>query len=452
MFGKVLVANRGEIALRIIRTCREMGIQTVAIFSEADRESLHVELADEAYCVGPGPSGQSYLNVPNIMSAAVMTGADAIHPGYGYLSEQAQFAEVCESHGVKFIGPSADVIERMGDKAAAKRAMKAAGVPVVPGSEGAIRDEAEAVAVAEEIGYPVIIKAASGGGGRGMRVAYSRDELLRGLTVARSEAEVSFGSDAVYIEKFVEDPRHIEVQILADEHGNCVHLFERECSLQRRHQKVIEEAPAVGLDDDLRKRMGAVAVQGAESIGYTNAGTIEFLLDRDGSFYFMEMNTRVQVEHPVTEWITGIDIVKEQIRIAAGEPLGYGQEDIQLRGHAIECRLNAESPEHGFRPSPGTIVAYHAPGGMGVRIDSAAFSGWKIPPYYDSMFGKLSVWGRDRQEAIAKIRAALDELVVEGIATNIEFQKALVDSPAFREGKFSTNFIEKQFLPQYNRK
>lgn len=452
MFEKILVANRGEIAVRIIRACRELGIRTVAIYSEADRESLHVELADEAYCVGPPASGKSYLNIPNIMSAAVVAGVDAIHPGYGYLSERSHFAEVCEGHGIKFIGPKASAIERMGDKAAAKKAMKEAGVPVVPGSEGAITSEAEAVAVAEEFGYPVIIKAAAGGGGKGMRVAYNRDDLLRGLHPARAEAGASFGNDAVYIEKFVEDPRHIEIQILADEHGNCVHLFERECSLQRRHQKVLEEAPSVVLTEEKRREMGEAAVRGAKAIGYTNAGTIEFLLDRDGRFYFMEMNTRIQVEHPVTEAITGIDLVKEQIRIAAGEPLGYGQEDIQIRGHAIECRLNAESPEHGFRPSPGTITAYHAPGGFGVRIDSAAFSGWTVSPFYDSMFGKLIVWGRDRNEAIAKMRAALDEMVVEGIATNIEFQKALVSDPLFISGELSTNFIERHFLPQFNKK
>ncbi len=452
MFEKILIANRGEIAVRIIRACRELGIQTVAIYSEADRESLHVELADEAYCVGPAASAKSYLNIPNIMSAAVMAGADAIHPGYGYLSERAHFAEVCEGHGLKFIGPKAAVIERMGDKAEAKKAMQEAGVPVVPGSEGAIADEAEAIAVAEQIGYPVIVKAAAGGGGRGMRVAYNRDELVRGLSVAKAEAGASFGSDVVYIEKFVEEPRHIEVQILADEHGSCVHLFERECSLQRRHQKVLEEAPSFALSEDLRMRMGQVAVQGATAIGYTNAGTIEFLLDKSGAFYFMEMNTRVQVEHPVTEAVTGIDIVKEQLRIAAGEPLGYAQDDVKLTGHAIECRLNAESPEHGFRPSPGTISAYHTPGGYGVRVDSAAFSGWTVPPYYDSMFGKLIVWGRDRNEAIAKMRAALDELVVGGIATNVEFQKSLLADPMFVAGEYSTHFIEKHFLPLFNRK
>lgn len=452
MFEKILVANRGEIAVRIIRACREMGIKTVAIYSEADRESLHVEMADEAYCVGPASSAKSYLNIPNIMSAAVIAGVDAIHPGYGYLSERGYFAEVCAAHGIKFIGPNAATIDKMGDKSAAKKAMKAAGVPVIPGSEGEIETEEEAVAVAEEFGYPVIIKASAGGGGRGMRVAYTREELIRRFATAKAEAEAAFGSGAVYIEKFVENPRHIEIQILADEHGNCVYLNERECSLQRRNQKVLEEAPSVVLTPEKRAEMGRVAVLGAKSIGYTNAGTMEFLLDSDGRFYFMEMNTRIQVEHPVTELITGIDLVKEQIRIAAGEPLGYTQDEIPLWGHAIECRINAESPEYGFRPSPGTITAYHAPGGMGIRVDSAAFTDYTVSPYYDSMFAKLIVWGRDRNEAIARMRGALDEMVVEGIDTNINFQKALINDPRFVAGDFSTNFIERYFLPQYMRK
>lgn len=429
-----------------------MGIKTVAIYSEADRESLHVEMADEAYCVGPASSAKSYLNIPNIMSAAVIAGVDAIHPGYGYLSERGYFAEVCAAHGIKFIGPNAATIDKMGDKSAAKKAMKAAGVPVIPGSEGEIETEEEAVAVAEEFGYPVIIKASAGGGGRGMRVAYTREELIRRFATAKAEAEAAFGSGAVYIEKFVENPRHIEIQILADEHGNCVYLNERECSLQRRNQKVLEEAPSVVLTPEKRAEMGRVAVLGAKSIGYTNAGTMEFLLDSDGRFYFMEMNTRIQVEHPVTELITGIDLVKEQIRIAAGEPLGYTQDEIPLWGHAIECRINAESPEYGFRPSPGTITAYHAPGGMGIRVDSAAFTDYTVSPYYDSMFAKLIVWGRDRNEAIARMRGALDEMVVEGIDTNINFQKALINDPRFVAGDFSTNFIERYFLPQYMRK
>lgn len=429
-----------------------MGIKTVAIYSEADRESLHVEMADEAYCVGPASSAKSYLNIPNIMSAAVIAGVDAIHPGYGYLSERGYFAEVCAAHGIKFIGPNAATIDKMGDKSAAKKAMKAAGVPVIPGSEGEIETEEEAVAVAQEFGYPVIIKASAGGGGRGMRVAYTREELIRRFATAKAEAEAAFGSGAVYIEKFVENPRHIEIQILADEHGNCVYLNERECSLQRRNQKVLEEAPSVVLTPEKRAEMGRVAVLGAKSIGYTNAGTMEFLLDSDGRFYFMEMNTRIQVEHPVTELITGIDLVKEQIRIAAGEPLGYTQDEIPLWGHAIECRINAESPEYGFRPSPGTITAYHAPGGMGIRVDSAAFTDYTVSPYYDSMFAKLIVWGRDRNEAIARMRGALDEMVVEGIDTNINFQKALINDPRFVAGDFSTNFIERYFLPQYMRK
>lgn len=446
------MANRGEIAVRIIRACREMGIKTVAIFSEADRQSLHVEMADEAYCVGPPSSAKSYLNIPNIMSAAVIAGVDAIHPGYGYLSERGYFAEVCAAHGIKFIGPSAATIDKMGDKSAAKKAMKEAGVPVIPGSEGEIETEEEAVAVAEEFGYPVIIKASAGGGGKGMRVAYNREELLRRYATAKAEAEAAFGHGGVYIEKFVENPRHIEVQIVADEYGNCVHLYERECSLQRRNQKVLEEAPSVALSSEQREELGRIAVMGAKAIGYTNVGTMEFLLDSDGKFYFMEMNTRIQVEHPVTEMITGIDLVKEQIRIAAGEPLGYTQEDIPLLGHAIECRLNAEAPEYGFRPSPGTITAYHVPGGMGIRVDSAAFTDYVVSPYYDSMFAKLIVWGRNREEAIARMQGALDEIVVEGIDTNIDFQRALVSDPRFIAGDFSTNFIERYFLPQYLRK
>lgn len=443
MFEKVLIANRGEIALRVIRACRELGIESVAIYSEADRDSLHVMAADEAICVGPGPSNGSYLNIPNIISAAVLSGADAIHPGYGYLSERAHFAEICETHGIKFIGPSVFAIEQMGDKVIAKRAMAQAGVPVMPGSLEPIESDEEAIALAEEIGYPVIIKASAGGGGRGMRLARSRSELERALGPARSEAGAAFGSDAVYIEKYLEEPRHVEIQILADEHGNVVHLGERECSIQRRHQKLIEEAPSPAIDDEVRKRMGEAAVLGARAVGYANAGTVEFLVDRERNFYFLEMNTRIQVEHPVTEWVTGVDIVKEQIRIAAGEKLTISQEDVRLRGHAIECRINAEDPERGFMPSPGTVRFYHAPGGFGVRVDSAMYNGCVVPPYYDSMIAKLIVHAEDRESAIDKALAAIDEFRIEGIKTNAAYLKEILDHPKFREGELSTDFIER---------
>lgn len=445
MFEKVLIANRGEIALRIIRACRELGIRTVAIYSEADRQSLHVWAADEAICVGPAASAGSYLNVPNIISAAVLAGVDAIHPGYGYLSERSHFAEICETHGIKFIGPSAQAIDHMGDKVSAKRAMAAAGVPVIPGGLEPVRETDEALAIANEIGYPVIVKAAAGGGGRGMRLAADAKELLRVLEPARAEAEAAFGDDAVYIERVIEGARHIEIQIMADEQGNIVHLGERECSLQRRHQKVVEEAPSPAVDDALRERMGQAAVNGAASVGYTNAGTMEFLLDAQGNFYFLEMNTRIQVEHPVTEWVTGVDLVREQILVAAGEPLSVRQSDIVVRGHAIECRINAEDPRRNFWPSPGKIEFYHQPGGVGVRVDSAAYTGYTVPPYYDSLLAKLVVYGNDRQQAIQRSLVALDEFRVEGIATNISLHKAILTHPTFQAGELTTDFLERHF-------
>ena len=442
MFEKVLIANRGEIALRVIRACRELGIESVAIYSEADRDALHVMAADEAICVGPGPSSGSYLNIPNIISAAVLSGADAIHPGYGYLSERAHFAEICETHGIKFIGPPVHAIERMGDKVAAKRTMAEAGVPVLPGGLEPVERDEDAIAIADEIGYPVIVKAAAGGGGRGMRLARSRTELERVLGPARSEAQAAFGSGEVYIEKYLEQPRHIEIQVLADEHGNVIHLGERECSVQRRHQKLIEEAPSPFVDSGLRKRMGEAAVRGAQAVGYANAGTMEFLVDKDKNFYFLEMNTRIQVEHPVTEWVTGVDLVKEQIRIAAGERLSISQKDVRLNGHAIECRINAEDPERGFLPSPGQICFYHAPGGIGVRVDSAVYSGYTVPPYYDSLLAKLIVHAPNREAAIDKALSALEEFRVDGIKTNIAYHREILGHPKFRAGELSTNFIE----------
>lgn len=445
MFSKILIANRGEIALRVIRACRELGIRTVAIYSEADKDSPHVWAADEAFCVGPGPSSRSYLNIPNIISGAVLAGVDAIHPGYGYLSERAHFAEICETHGLKFIGPPVAAIERMGDKIEAKRTMMEAGVPVVPGSSGPISDDDEAVALCEEIGYPVMVKAAAGGGGKGMRVATDRESLLRVLETAKGEAQAAFGNSDVYIERVIERPRHIEVQLLGDEHGNLIHLGERECSIQRRHQKIVEEAPSPVVDESLRKAMGEAAVRGAKAVGYFSAGTVEFLVDPDGRFYFLEMNTRIQVEHPVTEWITGIDIVKEQIKIASGERLAITQDDVQFRGHAIECRINAEDPEKGFLPSPGRIDYYHAPGGFGVRVDSAVTGGTVVSPYYDPLLAKLIVYGQDRQEAIARALAALEEFRIEGIRTNIPFHIDLLSHPEFQSGALSTDFIERHF-------
>ncbi|HEY8462921.1 MAG TPA: acetyl-CoA carboxylase biotin carboxylase subunit [Bacillota bacterium] len=441
MFKKILIANRGEIALRIIRACKEMGIQTVAIYSEADRNALHAHYADEAFCVGPAPSNRSYLNIPNIISAATLAGVDAIHPGYGFLAENARFAEICETHHIKFIGPTADAIEKMGDKAIAKQTMKDVGVPVIPGSDGVITDEQTALEVAAEIGYPVIIKASAGGGGRGMRVVTNREELLNAYRTARAEAEAAFGNPQVYMEKYIEEPRHIEVQILIDEYGNGVYLGERDCSIQRRHQKVIEESPSPAVTPEVRQLLGEAAVIGAKSVGYTNAGTIEFLLDKNGQFYFMEMNTRIQVEHPVTELVTGIDLVKEQIKIAAGMELGMTQSDIIIRGHAIECRINAEDPTADFRPSPGRITLFHPPGGPGVRVDSAVYQEYQIPPYYDSLIAKLIVWAESRDAAIARMVRALDEFEIEGVKTTIPFHLEVLNNPYFKAGEFYTDFI-----------
>ncbi|MHB9094096.1 MAG: acetyl-CoA carboxylase biotin carboxylase subunit [Eubacteriales bacterium] len=444
MFKKILIANRGEIALRIIRACKEMDIRTVAVYSEADRESLHVRFADEAFCIGPPPSGRSYLNKANIISAAEVSGADAIHPGYGFLAENAEFADICESCGIKFIGPTAEALENMGAKAVARETMIKAQIPVVPGSEGVIRDTDEAIRLAKEIGYPVIIKASAGGGGKGMRVAQSKHDIVQAVQTAQSEAEASFGNAAVYIEKYVEEPRHIEFQILADNYGNTVYLGERDCSIQRRNQKLLEEAPSSALTPELRKKMGEVAVKAAKAVNYSNAGTVEFLLDKYNNYFFIEMNTRIQVEHPVTELVTGIDLIKEQIRLAAGEKLGYTQKDIIINGWAMECRINAEDPNRNFMPSPGTITGYHAPGGMGVRVDSAAFEGYQIPPYYDSMIAKLVVWGKDRNEAIARMKRALEEFMVEGVKTTIPFHLRILDNAFFQRGDFYTNFIQRR--------
>ncbi|NLK08359.1 MAG: acetyl-CoA carboxylase biotin carboxylase subunit [Firmicutes bacterium] len=446
MFQRILIANRGEIALRVIRACKEMGIDTVAIYSEADASSLHVRLADEAVCVGSASSAGSYLNIPNIISAALLTGADAIHPGYGYLAERARFAEICEDHGLVFIGPTPTVIDSMGDKAKAKRTMAKAGVPVIPGSDGHVGTDIEGIKIAEAIGYPVIVKASAGGGGKGMRVVYGPDDLVRALNLARTEAEAAFGSSEVYIEKFVEHPRHIEIQIMADKFGNVIHFGERECSLQRRQQKVLEESPSVAVTAKMRETMGAMAVKGAKAVNYVNAGTVEFLVDEQGDFYFMEMNTRIQVEHPVTEMVTGIDLVKEQIRIAMGEPLRYEQEDITLRGHAIECRINAEDPDADFMPSPGIVKSYHAPGGMGVRVDSALYGGCEVSPFYDPMVGKVITWGHNREEAVSRMKMALEEMLLEGISTTIPFHLRLLQDEGFRKGEFHTRYIENEFM------
>lgn len=442
MFSKLLVANRGEIAVRIIRACREMGIATVAVYSQCDKESLHVELADEAVCIGPSPAAQSYLNMDNILMAAQVKGAEAIHPGYGFLAENAEFAEKCAEEGFVFVGPSPEAIKLMGAKAAARDTMVAAGVPVVPGSEGLVDSVQEAVQIAGEIGYPVMIKAAAGGGGKGMRVAYNEEDLLKGYQMARGEAGAAFGNSDLYIEKFIEKPRHVEIQILADTYGNAVYLGERDCSLQRRNQKLLEEAPSPAVDKNLREKMGASAILAAHAGRYSSAGTVEFLLDESGKFYFMEMNTRIQVEHPVTEMVTGIDLVKEQIKIAAGVPLGFTQKDVHVRGWAIECRINAEDPSQGFRPCPGTVTRYHVPGGNGVRIDSALFAGYVIPPFYDSMIGKVIVWATTREEAIQRMKRCLLELKIEGVSTTVPFHLKVLDNPFFNKGEVFTNFIE----------
>ena len=443
MIKKVLIANRGEIAVRIIRACREMGIETVAVYSEADREALHTQLADEAICIGPAPSSQSYLSMENIISATIVSGADAIHPGFGFLSENSRFAELCEQCKITFIGPPSQVIASLGNKQAAKNTMAAAGVPVIPGSKKAVYSVEEGMAEADEIGYPVIIKAALGGGGKGMRTADCAAEFAESFRTAQKEAQMAFGDNTMYIEHFVRNPRHIEFQILADKKGNVIHLGERDCSVQRNHQKMIEESPCEAISHRLRKKMGEAAVKAAKACGYVNAGTIEFLLDRDGSFYFMEMNTRIQVEHPVTEWVTGVDLVKEQIRIASGMPLSFKQKDIHITGHAIECRINAENPSKGFRPSPGTITDMYFPGGKGIRIDSAVYSGYTVQPYYDSMIAKLIVWAKNREEAIRKMQSALGEIIIEGIDTNVDYQYEILNHPDFLEGNTDVGFIER---------
>jgi len=441
MFEKVLIANRGEIALRILRACREMGIETVAVHSKADAELKHVLLADESVCIGPAPSSESYLNMPAIIAAAEVTNADAIHPGYGFLSENADFAERVEQSGFTFIGPRAETIRMMGDKVEAIKAMKAAGIPCVPGSDGPLTTDPDEIrATAERIGYPVIIKAAGGGGGRGMRVVRSADEVVDAVRLTKTEARQAFGNDMVYMEKFLETPRHIEIQVLSDKHGNAIHLGERDCSLQRRHQKVMEEAPAPGISEEQRNKIGAVCVEACKRIGYHGAGTFEFLYE-NGEFYFIEMNTRVQVEHPVTEMVTGVDIVREQIRIAAGLPLSYTQDDIKVRGHALECRINAENAKT-FIPSPGKVREFHAPGGLGVRVESHLYDGYTVPPHYDSMIGKLITWGDDRQTAIARAKMALRELVIEGISTNIELHQDLLNDPVVNQGGMDIHYLE----------
>jgi acetyl-CoA carboxylase biotin carboxylase subunit len=445
VFKKILIANRGEIALRVIYACRELGIKTVAVYSEADENSLHVRFADEDVCIGPARSADSYLSVPAVLSAAEITGADAIHPGYGFLSESAYLAEVCEACHIRFIGPAPNVIRLLGDKARARRAMKKAGVPILPGSDGPVDSEEKAQKVARDLGFPVIVKAVAGGGGRGMRVIRNASELGKSLKTAQREAEAAFGVGDVYIEKYVENPRHIEFQILGDHHGAVVHLGERECSIQRRHQKLLEEGPSVAVTEKMRRRMGGVVVDAARAVQYTNAGTFEFLLDDKGNFYFLEVNTRVQVEHPVTEFITGIDIVKEQIRIAAGERLSFKQGDVTFTGHAIECRVNAEDPET-FAPSPGVIHAFSVPGGPGVRVDTFAHSDCTIPPYYDSMIAKIIVHGRDRQEAIARMRRTLEMTVIEGIRTSIPLHLRILSDPDFAAGRLSTAFMERYLV------
>ena len=448
MFNKVLVANRGEIALRIIRACQELGVKTVAIYSEADADSLHVRFADEVVCIGPPPSSESYLNMVRIISAAEVTGAEAVHPGYGFLAENPEFAEICEECDIQFIGANADVIRKMGDKAEAKSTMKKAGVPVVPGSDGVIKDLNHAKSLVKEIKYPIMLKAVAGGGGRGMRLVNSEDELEMNFMMASAEAEGGFGNADLYMEKFIANPRHIEVQVMADTHGNVVHYGERECSIQRRHQKLLEEAPSPVIDEDLRKTMGELAVKGCKSVNYVGAGTIEFLLDADKNFYFMEMNTRIQVEHPVTEMVYNRDLVKDQIRVAAGEPLGYEQKEIKLEGHAIECRINAEDWERNFMPNPGHIENVHFPGGPGVRVDTHIYSGYNIPPYYDSLVAKLIAYGKDREESITRIRRSLDEFVIEGIKTTIPFHRKLIDHEDFKSGMFDTGFLDRTNLSE----
>lgn len=442
MIRKLLIANRGEIAVRIIRACREMGIEAVAVYSEADKESLHTQLADEAICIGPGPSVKSYLNMESVISAAIVSGADAIHPGFGFLSENARFVQICEQCGITFVGPPSQVIQNLGNKQIARNTMEAAGVPVIPGTTKAILDVETGAREASQIGYPVIIKAALGGGGKGMRTVFSPEEFELAFLTAQKESQIAFGDGTMYIEHFVEHPRHIEFQILADSHGNVVHLGERDCSIQRNHQKMIEESPSMAVSEELRKEMGIAAVKAAKAAHYVNAGTIEFLLEKTGKFYFMEMNTRIQVEHPVTEWVTGLDLVKEQLRIASGETLPFSQEDIHIQGHAIECRINAENPWKNFRPSPGTITDLHLPGGQGIRVDTGIYSGYQIPPYYDSMLAKLIVHGNNREEAIAKMKSALGEMIIQGVDTNVDYQFEIMNDPDYRKGVFDIGFLE----------
>jgi len=442
LFQKVLIANRGEIALRIIRACRELGVPTVVVHSEADRDSLHVRFADEDVCIGPPQPHASYLNIPRIIAAAEITGADAIHPGYGFLAENPEFAEICERSDIVFVGPTAEQIRQMGDKVAARRTMATAGVPVIPGTEEALADPRLGRKLAEEIGFPVMIKASAGGGGKGMRVARTPDEFDSLFVMAKREAEAAFGNGALYVERLLEGARHVEIQVLGDRQNRVVHLGERDCSIQRRHQKLIEESPSPALTPELRREMGTAAVRGVAAIGYVGAGTVEFLLDRDGSFYFLEMNTRIQVEHPVTEEVTGYDLLKEQLRVAAGEPLSL-PDDIELRGHAIECRINAEDPYHDFRPTPGTITTFHPPGGLGIRVDTHVYSGYTVPPYYDSLIAKLIVRAPTRDEAIERARLALEMFVIEGVQTTIPFLREVLDHPDFRSGDIDTHFLER---------
>ena len=445
MFNKILIANRGEIAIRIIRACREMGIRTVAVYSEADKFALHTQLADESVCIGPANSKESYLNMERIISATIVTGAQAIHPGFGFLSENAKFAELCEKCNIAFIGPSADIINRMGNKSEARSTMIAAGVPVTPGTTEPVFDAKVGKEIADEMGYPVIVKASSGGGGKGMRIVEKSEDFEENFNTAQRESVNAFADDTMYIEKYIQSPRHIEFQILADKHGNVVHLGERDCSIQRKHQKVVEESPSAAIDSDLRERMGAMAVRAAKAVGYENAGTIEFLLDKNGEFYFMEMNTRIQVEHPVTEMVTGMDLIKEQIAIAEGLPLSVKQEDIHVTGHAIECRINAENPAKNFMPCPGVINNIHFPGGNGVRIDSAIYNGYRIPPTYDSMICKVIVHDKDRISAINKMQSVLGELIIDGVDTNIDFQFEIIGNERFRSGDINTHFIHDEY-------
>ncbi len=445
MLKKVLIANRGEIAVRIIRACREMGIRTVAIYSEADKNALHKTLADEAVCIGPAQSNKSYLNIKAILEVACLTGADSIHPGFGFLSENAVFAKMCEEIGIKFIGPNYKLIELLGNKSKAKETMKKAGVPVVPGSDGLIENKEQAIKLAEKIKYPVILKASAGGGGRGIRIAYTENELKKEYDIVKQEAKVSFNDDSLYMEKFIENPRHVEIQILADEHGNCIYLGDRDCSVQRRNQKVLEETPSSFISDKIRKKMGEISVKAVKEIGYSNVGTIEFLVDKNKDFYFMEMNTRVQVEHPVTEMVTGVDIIKEQIKIASGEKMKYTQKDIKINGHSLEVRVNAENPAKNFMPCPGTITGLHLPGGNGIRVDTAIYDGYCVPQNYDSMLAKIIVHGKTRKESILKMKSAIAELVIDGIDTNRDFLYQILENKNFVDNNYDTSFIKKEF-------